>query len=121
MKDVGWNVVIVSAWLADTSAALAVRWAGLSVFLIDRSRFPRDKIHGDGLTTPALREFASLGLDTHQIPSWRPMRRLTVGSPSGRLVQMNLPGDGSEYAATARRMELDTTPVQPAKDGGVRT
>ncbi len=44
------DVIICGAGPAGTSAALSLKHAGLSVALLDKSSFPRDKICGDALS-----------------------------------------------------------------------
>lgn len=50
-----YDVVIAGAGPAGTICALALRDAGLSVALVDKSTFPRDKICGDSIPGPALK------------------------------------------------------------------
>ena len=45
-----YDVVIVGGGPAGSSAACTIAKSGLSVLLIDKSEFPRDKCCGDGLT-----------------------------------------------------------------------
>jgi Dehydrogenases (flavoproteins) len=45
-----YDVIIVGAGPAGTSAALYANKLGLKTVLIDKSRFPRDKICGDALS-----------------------------------------------------------------------
>ena len=58
-----YDVVVVGAGPAGSSAACTVARQGRSVLMIDKSEFPRDKCCGDGLTTMALRLSEKLGLD----------------------------------------------------------
>jgi geranylgeranyl reductase family protein len=48
------DVLIVGAGPAGSAAAVAARDRGLSVLLVDRAAFPRDKLCGGGLTLRAL-------------------------------------------------------------------
>src|SRR5690606_6785755 len=56
------DVVVVGAGPAGISTALRLHRAGLTVVVVDKAAFPRDKTCGDGLTTLALRELEALGL-----------------------------------------------------------
>ncbi|MGH9113463.1 MAG: NAD(P)/FAD-dependent oxidoreductase, partial [Acidimicrobiales bacterium] len=49
------DVAVIGGGPAGTAAAITLARAGREVALVDRARFPRDKICGDGLTTGALR------------------------------------------------------------------
>ena len=55
-----YDVVIVGAGPAGTACALALRHGGLRVALIDKARFPRDKICGDAIPSPTLKHLARL-------------------------------------------------------------
>jgi geranylgeranyl reductase family protein len=44
------DLIVVGAGPAGTAAAVAARAEGLSVALVDRARFPRDKLCGGGIT-----------------------------------------------------------------------
>jgi len=59
-----WDVAIVGAGPAGATAALAVKAAdpGVSVLLLDRSDFPRDKACGDGVAPHVLDVLAEVGV-----------------------------------------------------------
>src|SRR5690606_39093025 len=92
--------------------------AGREVVVVDKARFPRDKICGDGLTTGALRLLEQLGLRPDAVPSWHRVDDVVVRSPSGRVVTLPLPRDRGTFAAVARRRHLDHALVQLARDAG---
>lgn len=115
------DVVIVGAGPAGCSAAIHARSVGLSVRIIDRASFPRDKTCGDGLTTVALRELAALGIQPASVPSWRPIVGVRITSPSGHVAQLDLPTDGTCYIATAPRSELDEQLLTVAQNAGAET
>lgn len=58
-----FDVLIIGAGPAGTSAALALRQSGLRIALLDKAFFPRDKVCGDAIPGPALRVLAELGFD----------------------------------------------------------
>jgi len=89
------------------------------VALIDKARFPRDKCCGDGLTTNALRHLEALGLQPKDVESWQPVAGARVRAPDGRIARLPLPDDGSLYAASARRVDLDAALVERARREGV--
>jgi menaquinone-9 beta-reductase len=90
------------------------------VLAVDRARFPRDKICGDGLTAGALRILEDLGLDPATIPSWQRVEDVVVRSPSGREVTFPLPRGAGTFAAVARRAELDAALVDLARAAGAK-
>lgn len=57
-----FDVVVVGASLAGSSAALSLARAGMSVAIFDKASFPRRKACGEGLSELALAEFKRLGL-----------------------------------------------------------
>ena len=57
-----YDVIIVGAGPAGTSAALYANKLGLKTVLIDKSRFPRDKICGDALSGKSVKILDDLGL-----------------------------------------------------------
>jgi flavin-dependent dehydrogenase len=88
------------------------------VVLCDKASFPRDKTCGDGLTTSALRLLERLGLDPAAVPGWEPVHEIVIRSPSGRVVDLPLSGDGL-FAAVAPRAALDAALLDVAADRGV--
>ncbi|MEY3680348.1 MAG: hypothetical protein RL547_961, partial [Actinomycetota bacterium] len=64
------DLVIVGAGPAGSAAAITAAGLGLSVTLVDKATFPRDKCCGDGLTTLALRQLEELGLRPEAVPQW---------------------------------------------------
>lgn len=114
------EVVIVGAGPAGSATAIACARAGLGVVVVDKSRFPRDKCCGDGLTTGTLRRLETLGVDPRALPSFAGVDDLFVRSPSGRIITVPLAGDGELRAAVARRAELDAALLARARAVGAR-
>lgn len=112
------DVLIVGAGPAGIAAAITAHRSGLDAVVIDKATFPRDKCCGDGLTTGALRLLDDLGLRPENVPSWKPCRDVTLRSPSGREVNLQLPDDG-QFAAIATRADLDAALVQHARSSGI--
>lgn len=63
------DVVVVGAGPAGAATAYYLAQAGLEVLLVDKARFPRDKICGDGLTPRAVKELLAMGIDL-KTPGW---------------------------------------------------
>ena len=113
------DVVVVGAGPAGTAAAVTLARAGRAVTMVDKARFPRDKICGDGLTTGALRLLEGLGLDPGAVPSWQRVDDVVVRGPAGHEVTFPLPRGRGTYAAVARRADLDAALVGVAREAGV--
>jgi geranylgeranyl reductase family protein len=112
------DVLVVGAGPAGIAAAVTAHRTGQRVVVIDKATFPRDKCCGDGLTTGALRLLEQLGLPPASVPSWTPCRDVTLRSPSGRTIDLQLPAEG-QFAAIATRFELDNALVQHARSLGI--
>jgi geranylgeranyl reductase family protein len=113
------DVAVVGAGPAGAAAAIGLARAGLEVVVLDRATFPRDKCCGDGLTTGALRRLEELGLRPEVVPSWCAVDACWVRSPSGRTAEFRFP-DGGQFAAVARRADLDRALVELARAAGAR-
>jgi menaquinone-9 beta-reductase len=114
------DVVVVGAGPAGAAAAVTLARAGREVVVVDKARFPRDKICGDGLTAGALRLLDDLGLDPGAVPSWQRVDDVVVRGPSGHEVTFPLPRQRGTYAAVARRTDLDAALVELARGAGAK-
>lgn len=112
------DVVVIGAGPAGCAAAVTARRHGLDVVVVDRARFPRDKICGDGLTTSALRELEALGLDPTPLASWIGVDDVLVRAPDGRRTVLPLPRGRGLFGAVVRRAELDDALVRLAAAAG---
>jgi geranylgeranyl reductase family protein len=112
-----FDAVVVGAGPAGAATALRLkhRRPRLSVLLLDRSAFPRDKVCGDAVSAEAVAELDGLGvravLDGHP-----PVRRVRVRSVRGREVAGSPPGD----AHVVPRRVLDRRLVEHAVAAGVQ-
>ncbi len=115
------DVAVVGAGPAGTAAAITLARLGRQVLLLDKATFPRDKCCGDGLTTAALRLLEELGLRPSMVSSWEPVEEAVVVVPDGRQVHLPLPvtaGSPAQFAASARRSDLDGALVRVAAAAG---
>src|SRR4051794_13270846 len=101
------DVAVVGGGPAGAAAAITLARRGRDVVVIDKARFPRDKCCGDGLTAGALRLLEHLGLDPVSVRSWQPVQDVVVRSPSGRETVFPMPRGQGQFAAVARRVDLD--------------
>ena len=62
-----FDVAIVGAGPAGSTAAIALHESGLRVALIDKAVFPRDKTCGDALSPDVVNQLGMLPLDTAQL------------------------------------------------------
>lgn len=80
--DTVYDLIIVGGGPAGATAALYARRSGLSVLVLDKERFPRDKVCGDALSGKAVMILRDLGLldKARQLPGAF-IRSVTFGSP----------------------------------------
>ena len=84
------DVIVVGAGPAGSAAAHYCAAAGLSVLLLEKSSFPRDKICGDGLTPRAVAELVRMGVPTRAEDGWIRNQGLRVVA-SGRSWELAWP------------------------------
>ncbi len=112
------DLVIVGGGPAGSAAAITAARSGLSVLLVDRATFPRDKCCGDGLTALALRLGEGLGLDPLLILGWQTVEDLVIHPPGGRSTRYPLPRGDGLYAAVVPRMQYDAALLDLARSAG---
>ena len=112
------DVVVVGGGPAGSAAAITLARAGRDVVLVDKATFPRDKCCGDGLTAGALHSLEHLGLDPARVPSWHVVDDVVLRGPGGAEVTFPLPRGLGQFAAVARRAELDAALLDVARAAG---
>lgn len=66
------DVIVVGAGPGGSAAAYYLAREGFNVIALEKSRFPREKVCGDGLTPRAVRELELIGLPTPREDGWIP-------------------------------------------------
>jgi geranylgeranyl reductase family protein len=112
------DVAVVGGGPGGAAAAIELARAGRSVALFDKSKFPRDKACGDGLTASALRWLEYLGLDPRSVATWKPVTDVSVRSPGGRTTLFPLPRSSGEFAVISRRRDLDAALLDTVRAAG---
>ncbi|MCW5829867.1 MAG: geranylgeranyl reductase family protein [Deltaproteobacteria bacterium] len=115
------DVLIAGAGPAGSSAAYFLARAGLRPLLLDQSRFPRDKVCGDGLTPRSTRMIERLGLREKIEGKYRRITSVRMISPFGTLAELEMPKEcfgGQGFVVP--RYELDSMLLQNALDAGAR-
>ncbi|MBB2922467.1 geranylgeranyl reductase family protein [Cellulomonas cellasea] len=115
------DVIVVGAGPAGSSAAYYCASAGLSVLLLEKAAFPRDKICGDGLTPRAVAELAAMGVSLREDQGWiRNVGLRVVGG--GHRLELPWPELSSypSYGLARSRMSLDHLLADHARAAGAK-
>lgn len=83
------QLIVVGAGPAGATTALFAARAGLDVLLVDRRRFPRDKICGDAIARKSLGVLRELGIDFGGAVR-EPIARAVLTSPAGHHIDVDL-------------------------------
>lgn len=117
-EDPRWDVVIAGAGPAGSIAATLLARAGARVLLLDRARFPREKLCGDTVNPGTVAKLRALSLagwiETHGLP----VEGMLVTGPSGVRIEGRYPSP--LLGRAARRSDLDYWLLCQAIDAGVR-
>ena len=115
------DVVVVGAGPAGSSAAWWLARAGLDVVLLEKSRFPREKVCGDGLTPRAVKALDDMGIDTSPAAGWVRHRGLRVFG-GGQVVEVDWPQltRWPAYGLIRTRADLDAMLAANAEGAGAR-
>ena len=126
MADLQTDVLVVGGGPAGTTAAHQLAARGVSVTLIDRAHFPRDKTCGESLSPGAIARLAALDIwqpaqsqNAHlENRAGRTIRGMRIRSPRG-ITFRGLYKEGGAGLAI-RRIEFDRALLESARGRGVR-
>jgi geranylgeranyl reductase family protein len=115
------DVIVVGAGPSGSTAAYYLAQAGLNVLLIEKSRFPRDKVCGDGLTPRAVKSLVAMGVDVSEEAGWLRNKGLRVIGGGMRL-ELEWPELGSYpgYGLVRTRASLDEQLARRAQAAGAK-
>jgi len=115
------DVIVVGAGPSGSTAAYYLAQAGLNVLLIEKSRFPRDKVCGDGLTPRAVKSLVAMGVDVSEEAGWLRNKGLRVIAGGMRL-ELEWPELSSwpGYGLVRPRSSLDEQLARRAQAAGAK-
>jgi geranylgeranyl reductase family protein len=79
------DVIVVGAGPSGATTAYYLAQAGVNVLLLEKARFPREKVCGDGLTPRAVKSLIAMGVDTSPEAGWLRNKGLRVIGAGMRL------------------------------------
>lgn len=105
-----YDVIVVGAGPAGCSAASFIAQKGLEVLLVDKAKFPRDKVCGDGFSASSLAVLERVGA-LEVIEEMNPFKidGITVSSPNGTIMSALNPSIKGlrDYGYVIPRKEFD--------------
>jgi geranylgeranyl reductase family protein len=120
------DVIVVGGGPAGASTAWSLATAGLDVLVIDRARFPRDKVCAEYLSPQASRIFSDMGvLEEIEAAGAAQLAGMHLRAPNARTVDAEFAGVKG-FAAfrnrglALRRTVLDDILLRRAKQAGAR-
>jgi geranylgeranyl reductase family protein len=115
------DVIVVGAGPAGSTTAFYLAQAGLDVLLLEKSRFPREKVCGDGLTPRAVKALAGMGIDISESSGWLRNKGLRVIG-AGHRMELSWPELSSypDYGLVRPRTDFDETLARRAVQAGAR-
>lgn len=113
------DVVVVGAGPAGSATAYHLASAGLSVALLEKTGFPREKVCGDGLTPRAVKQMIAMGIDTSEAAGWRHSKGLRIVG-GGHTLQLPWPELSSfpDYSLVSPRAHFDEVLARQAAKAG---
>ncbi len=113
-----FDVIVVGGGPGGSACAAFLSKAGKNVLLLDKARFPRDKICGDGISGKSVKVLQELGIlsDVEQAEHLK-MYGVTFSSPKGVVIKIPaVPKEGGKPPGfVARREVFDNVIFQHAK------
>lgn len=112
------DVLIVGGGPAGSVAALVLARAGVSVTILDRAAFPRDKLCGDSVNPGAMALLARHELEAEVEARALPVSGMLVTGPGGAAVRAFYPG--GVVGRSILRRDLDLLLLEAATRAGAR-
>jgi menaquinone-9 beta-reductase len=115
------DVIVVGAGPAGSTTAFYLAQAGLDVLLLEKSRFPREKVCGDGLTPRGVKALVGMGIGVSEQDGWIRNKGLRVIG-AGKRLELPWPELSSYpgYGLVRPRTDLDEMLARRAEKAGAR-
>jgi geranylgeranyl reductase family protein len=115
------DVIVVGAGPAGSTTAFYLAQAGLDVLLLEKARFPREKVCGDGLTPRAVKALIGMGISVGERDGWVRNKGLRVIG-AGKRMELPWPELTSYpgYGLVRTRHDLDEALARRAQQAGAK-
>jgi len=117
-----YDVIIIGAGPAGSTVSTLLARAGLRALLLEKSRFPREKLCGEFITPECLNVFDRLGASERMFDAGATIiKEWTLFAPDGRGVKapMEWIADGHTHAIGISRARMDLILLDCAREAGV--
>jgi menaquinone-9 beta-reductase len=115
------DVIVVGAGPSGATTAFYLAQSGLDVLLLEKSRFPREKVCGDGLTPRAVKALIGMGIRVGEQDGWVRNKGLRVIG-AGQRLEMPWPELSSYpgFGLVRTRHDMDEALARRAEQAGAR-
>lgn len=118
MRGTEYDAIVVGAGPGGGAAAFNLARRGRRVLVVDKAKFPREKVCGDGLTPRAVRALQEMGIPTAG-PEWARVGGLRI---VGAGVRMEFPWPDlacwPDYGLVRTRLDFDALVLERARKEG---
>lgn len=115
-----YDVVVVGAGPAGSTASLLLAEHGFRVLLVEKERFPRDKVCGDGIAPRAVHSLQLLGVEGELEGKFQRTRGIRFFATRGGVTEVRYPMGSRfpDHGYVVPRRELDAILLRKAAEKG---
>src|SRR5215510_7707754 len=117
-----YDVIIIGAGPAGSTVSTLLARAGLRALLLEKSRFPREKLCGEFITPECMNVFDRLGVRERIYDAGASIiKQWMLFAPDGRGVNVPMKwiADGRQHAIGISRARMDSILLERAREAGV--